>query len=173
MKIILFAIALALFTSSCSQINKKQSESQLDERIRNSEFSTEYRLIKEIIADPDVLIEKDYVSGCISDYFNDYNDDIDIFIDGIDDYYNTSDVIIIKEYSNKYYHEALREYVEFLVIHIKMPEHKYGITFDFDRVGDKWCLSALRIYPPIMWGKDNILLDYLPHINRFEINCWT
>ena len=148
MKIILFAIALALFTSSCSQINKKQSESQLDERIRNSEFSTEYRLIKEIIEDTDILIEKNNANGCIKDNFNEFG--CHECIEIIEDYFNLRDLIIIKEHSNKYYHYGARKYIEYLVIHTKMPEHKHGITFDFDRIDDKWCLSALRLYPSVM-----------------------
>jgi hypothetical protein len=29
-----------------------------------------------------------------------------------------------------------------------MPGKEYGITFDFDRIDNKWCLHALKLYQP-------------------------
>jgi hypothetical protein len=147
MKIPLYIFTIVIIASSCSQIKGDSKISQLDERINNSEFSTEYKLIKEIIKDTDVLIDKDNVYGCIEDDFNEYGG-CDGCVGIIDDYYNTSDLIIIKEFSNKYYHSGLRQDFEYLVIHTKMPGKDYGITFDFDRIDDKWCLNALRLYQP-------------------------
>jgi hypothetical protein len=149
MKYLIYIFTFVFIASSCSHIKGDSKISQLDERIKNSKFSTEYKLIKEIIEDTDVLIEKDNVNGCIEDEFNEYGG-CQSCPDWIRDEFNTSDLIIIKEFSNKFYHNGLREYIEYLTVDTKMLGNEYGITFEFDRIDDKWCLHALRIYPPLM-----------------------
>jgi adenylate kinase family enzyme len=123
MKILIYLFTIVFIASSCSQIKNNQKKSQLDERIENSKYSTEYRLIKEIIEDTDVLIDKDNVNGCIDENIYDYS--CRGCIDIVDCYFNIYDLIIIKEYSEKYYHNGLRKYFEFLVIHTKMPGADY------------------------------------------------
>jgi hypothetical protein len=73
MKILIYIFTIVLIASSCSQIKNKQKKSQLDDKIKNSKYSTEYRLIKEIIEDTDVLIDKDNVNGCIDENIYDYS----------------------------------------------------------------------------------------------------
>jgi hypothetical protein len=148
MKYLIYLFTIVLIGSSCSQIKNKQKKSQLDERIENSKFSTEYKLIKEIIEDTDVLIDKDNVFGCIENDFNEYGG-CQSCPDWIRDEFNTSDLIIIKEYSNNINIDLFKKKnLEFLVIHTKMPGADYGITFEFYRIDNKWCLNALRFYQP-------------------------
>jgi hypothetical protein len=150
MKIEIIALILINFVCSCSLLKDDLKFSQIDERIKNSKFSTEYKLIKEIIEDTDVLIDKDNVYGCIANDFNEYGG-CDACVEVIRDGFKIDELQILEENHETFYN-GLEKEVKALIITTKMQGKEYGISFwfRFDTIDDKWCLHALYLNPHLI-----------------------
>ena len=140
MKILIYIFTIVLIGSSCSQINGKRSESQLDEKIKNSKYSTEYRFIKEIIENPDSLYHQNYSVGCFTNWFINYYDDRNIRRIKETFNYCIDDLILVNE-------DQHGQDLEIIII-----EGNKGKGFSFWNVlfNGRWCLDMITIYPLMM-----------------------